>query len=130
VAELLVRFTGPVSAARGVPPLGLTLSGVTREHPDEPLTLAFVASAPAELPGSLTDALVERLAAGSYRVRAGGTEWLVAARGAQLHRDAGVPFYRALPPRPVPAGKRLFWRVVLALAASRAGLALLRALRR
>jgi hypothetical protein len=30
----------------------------------------------------------------------------------------------------VPLGKRLFWRTVLALAGSRAGLALLRALRR
>jgi hypothetical protein len=30
----------------------------------------------------------------------------------------------------VPPGKRLFWRLVLALAASRAGLSILRSLRR
>jgi hypothetical protein len=47
-----------------------------------------------------------------------------------LHRDVAPPFYRALPPRPVPPGKRLFWRLVLALAASRAGLSILRSLRR
>jgi len=73
---------------------------------------------------------VERIGAGQYRIRAGGSEWLLAAHGAEVHRDVGASFYRALPPRPAPAGRRLLWRLVLALAASRAGLALLRALRR
>jgi hypothetical protein len=47
-----------------------------------------------------------------------------------LHREIAPQFYRAIPPRPAPWAKRVFWRMVLALAASRAGLALLRALRR
>jgi hypothetical protein len=47
-----------------------------------------------------------------------------------VHRDIAVPFYRAIPPRRVPLVKRIFWRVVLALAATRTGLALLRRLRR
>jgi hypothetical protein len=47
-----------------------------------------------------------------------------------LHRDLAAQFYRAIPPRPAPWAKRVFWRLVLGLAASRAGLALLRALRR
>ncbi len=47
-----------------------------------------------------------------------------------LHREIAAQFYRAIPPRPVPLLKRWFWRVVLALATSRAGLAALRVLRR
>jgi hypothetical protein len=130
VAEVLARFAGTVSCERGAPPFGLTLRGATRSHPDEPSTLSFTAPAAVTLPRELPDAEVERLARGEYLIRAGGAEYRLTARGAHLHRDAAAPFYRALPPRPVPAGKRLFWRLVLALAASRAGLALLRALRR
>jgi hypothetical protein len=47
-----------------------------------------------------------------------------------LHREIAAPFYAAIPPRQPPWGKRLFWRVVLSLAATGAGLALLKALRR
>ena len=130
MAEVLVRFAGPVSCLRGPPPLELTLRGATRAHPAEASMLSFAAPGAVTLPQELTDAEVERLAVGEYRIRAGGAEYRLAARGVHLHRDAAAPFYRALPPRPVPAGKRLFWRLVLALAASRAGLALLRALRR
>jgi hypothetical protein len=130
MAELLARFAGEVSCARGAAPLQLTLTGLTRAHPLEPTTVSFATTQIVTLPPTLADADVERIAAGQYRIRAGGREWLLAARGAEVLRDAGVPFYRALPPRPAPAGRRLLWRLVLALAASRAGLALLRALRR
>lgn len=34
------------------------------------------------------------------------------------HRDVTAEFYRAVPPRAVPWRKRLFWRAVLALAAT------------
>jgi hypothetical protein len=47
-----------------------------------------------------------------------------------LTGEIAAEFYRALPPRPVPAGKRFLLRVVFSLARSRAGFALLRALRR
>jgi len=130
MSEVLVSFAGPVRAERGAPPLELTLSGMTRAHPGEPSTVSFSAVGPVTLPRELADAEVERLDAGGYCIRAGGAEWLLAAGGVHVYRDAAAPFYRALPPRPVPSGKRLFWRLVLALAASRAGLALLRALRR
>jgi hypothetical protein len=130
VAEVLVRFAGPVSWERAAPPLGLSLRGATRAHPAEPSTLCFVAPGPVTLPQALSDAEVERLAPGEYCIRAAGAEYRLAARGAHLYRDAAAPFYRALPPRPAPAGRRLLWRLALALAASRAGLALLRALRR
>jgi hypothetical protein len=130
LAELIARFAGEVSCARGASPSGLTLTGVARTPTGEPTTVSFATTEVVMLPRTLTDAEVERIAGGQYRIRAGGREWLLAARGAEVHRDVGAPFYKALPPRPVPAGKRLFWRLVLALAASRAGLALLRALRR
>jgi hypothetical protein len=68
--------------------------------------------------------------AGRYRIASPAGDWLINARAVHLHRDVAPPFYRALPPRPVPPGKRLFWRLVLALAASRAGLSILRSLRR
>ena len=70
------------------------------------------------------------LGAGRYRIVSGERAWLLSARAVHVSREVAIPFYRALPPRAVPLSKRLFWRTVLALAGSRAGLALLRALRR
>jgi hypothetical protein len=126
-----VIFHGPVSCLRGAAPLGLTLVGETPGHPGERTALAFSAAAPADLPAALEGgAEVERLGANRYRIRSAPREWLIEAAAVHLHRDVAAPFYRAIPPRRVPFGKRLFWKVVLALAASRAGLALLRALRR
>jgi hypothetical protein len=45
----------------------------------------------------------------------------VEAISLHVHRDIGRTFYRAIPPRPVPLAKRLFWSLVLALAGSRTG---------
>jgi len=74
--------------------------------------------------------VVDDLGGAQYRIGAEQREWLIASPAVHLHRDLGAQFYRAIPPRPAPWAKRVFWRVVLSLAASRAGLALLRALRR
>src|SRR6202021_284652 len=79
---------------------------------------------------ALDNAGVERLGADQYRIASPPREWLIAATAVHLHREIAAQFYRAIPPRPVPRLKRWLWRVVLALAASRAGLAALRALRR
>ena len=128
--EVLASFRGPVRAGRATGPLGLTLSGDTREAPGAATVLAFSAAAPPDLPDSLADARVERLAPGEYRITSGAREWRLAARAAHLTRETAAEFYRALPPRPVPAAKRFILRLVFALAASRAGFALLRALRR
>jgi len=128
--ERLATFRGAVSCRRAAGVLGLTLCGDTTEAPGEATALAFGAAAPAGLPETLLDPVVERLADGQYRIASAASEWLIEARSVHLHRDIGAQFYRALPPRPAPWAKRLFWRVVLALAASRIGLALLRALRR
>jgi len=128
--EPLVRFRGAVRCRRGPGPLGLTLIGATPERPGETTALAFSAAAPAGFPDSLEDAVVERLGANQYRIYSPPREWVIAAAAVHLHREIAVQFYRAIPPRPVPLPKRWFWRVVLGLAASRAGLAALRALRR
>jgi hypothetical protein len=130
VAEVLASFRGRVSCQRAPGPLGLALAGVTAEHPQERTTVQFAAAAPPEFPATLEDARVEELGAGRYRIASPAGDWLINARAVHLHRDVAPPFYRALPPRAVPPGKRLFWRLVLALAASRAGLSILRSLRR
>jgi hypothetical protein len=130
MSERLATFRGAVSCARAGDVPGLTLSGLTAEAPDEPTALAFSAASPADLPETLQDALVERLGDGRYRIASSSGEWLLPAGAAHLHREVAARFYRAIPPRPAPWRKRAFWRVVLALAASRAGLAALRRLRR
>jgi hypothetical protein len=52
-----------------------------------------------------------------------------AARGDARHRDVRDVVFAVVPPRRAPLGKRLFWRLVLALARVPAGLRLLRRLR-
>jgi len=128
--EPVVSFRGAVHCARAPGPLGLTLIGGTPERPNEPTALAFTAAAPPGFPDSLDNAVVERLGADQYRIYSPPREWVIAAAAVHLHREIAAQFYRAIPPRPVPLPKRWLWRVVLALAASRAGLAALRALRR
>ena len=127
--ERLATFCGVVHCRRAHTVPGLILSGSTAEA-EEPTALAFSAMAPADLPVTLEDAVVDHLGGAQYRIGAGQREWLIASPAVHLHREIATQFYRAIPPRPAPWAKRVFWRVVLLLAASRTGLALLRALRR
>lgn len=126
--ERLATLRGPVSCARAAGVPGFTLSGVSAQG--EPTTLVFPAPAPADLPATLTDAHVEWLAPGEYRISGAGGTWRIAAATVEVHADVGGAFYRAVPPRPAPWVKHCFWSLVLTLAASRAGLAVLRRLRR
>jgi hypothetical protein len=129
--ESLASFRGRVECARGAAPLGLTLTGFTAEHPGERTMLAFSTSVPApDFPDSLQDPVIEQLGARRYRIGSGSRSWMIEASAVHLHRDVGAVFYRALPPRPVPLLRRVFWALVLTLAASRAGLRLLKTLRR
>jgi len=128
--EPLVSFRGAVRCRRAPGPLGLTLIGATPERPGETTALAFSATAPDGFPEALEDAVVERLGANQYRIYSAPREWVIAATAVHLHREIAAQFYRAIPPRPVPPSRRWLWRIVLALAATRAGLAVLRALRR
>jgi hypothetical protein len=130
MAEQLATFRGPVSCTRAALAPGLTLQGDTAEAPGEHSTLGFSAAAPADLPAALPDTVVEHLGAVQYRIRTAGREWLIEAPAVHLHREIAAAFYRAIPPRSVPWLRRLFLSAVLTLAASRAGMAALRALRR
>lgn len=129
MSERLATFRGAVSCMRARDVPGLTLTGNTAEAPGEPSALAFSTAAPAGLPATLQDAVVERLADGRYRIGTASGEWLLPPAAAHLHREIAAPFYQAIPPRPAPWTRRVFFRVVLTLAGSRAGLATLRWLR-
>ncbi|MGH8133737.1 MAG: hypothetical protein ACRETG_03310 [Steroidobacteraceae bacterium] len=129
--ERVATFRGVVSCRREPHgPLGLTLTGRTDERPEEPVTVSFAGSPPADLPAALHDAIVEHCGTGEYRIASASRTWLIGASSVHLHRDVGAAFYRAIPPRAVPRARRLFFTVVLGMAGTRAGIALLRALRR
>jgi len=128
--ERLASFRGRVECHRQDSVPGLTLTGATTTPCAAHTALAFNAAAPADLPATLADVEVEHLGGSEYRIAAAGRSWTLSAPAVHLHSEIAPQFYRAIPPRPVPWRKRMFFRVVLALAASRAGLVLLRALRR
>jgi hypothetical protein len=126
----VARFRGAVRCARAPHgPLGLTLTGRTAEHPGEEVRLAFAGTAPADLPERLEDAVVERGSPGEYRIASATRSWPVAASSVHLHREVADGFYRAIPPRPAPLVRRMLFRVMLGIAASRLGIALVRAVR-
>lgn len=126
----VVQFTGAVSCTRTPHgPLGLTLTGRTVDRPGEEAQLAFAGAAPADLPGHLDGAVIERSGPGRYRIACGTRSWTVAARSLHLHRDVAREFYRAIPPRPAPLLRRVVFGAMLGLARSRAGIALLKKLR-
>ncbi len=113
----------------GVAP-ALTLRGVSAEEPAEILILSFIGASAADWPATLHAPRVRRVDAQCYRIESAERHWLVRARALYVHRDVSAEFFRAVPPRAVPRGKRLFWRVVLGLAHRRGGLRVLSALRR
>jgi hypothetical protein len=123
----IAAFQGAVRCRRDpAGPLRITLEGLAE---GEPLAIAFSGATDPGLPEALAAAVVERLEPGRYRIAAGDRDWRIEAAAVHLHRDVSKAFYEALPPRPAPARRRLMLRGALWLAGSRAGLALLRALR-
>jgi hypothetical protein len=129
--EPVVQFCGRVESRReGCGPLGLVLSGRTAHHPQELVHLAFAGRAPEDFPDTLDNATIERVTQEHYRIASGARYWTVAARAAHLHREVAAEFYRAIPAQPIRWTQRLFWRIVLILAATSAGRALVRAVRR
>ena len=125
--SLPAGFRGAIACRRGAD--ALTLSGFSADRADEVLILTFVSPLPADLPESLSDATVSALDERHWRIASESRDWIVAATSLHVHRDIGKAFYRAIPPRPTPLAKRLLWRAVMALAASRAGKRLLLSLR-
>lgn len=129
--EPLISFLGTVSSARDDSgPLGLTLQGATAGEFAEYATVAFSGTPPDGLPAQLQEVRVVALGADGYGLLTAQGKWALRAAAVHVHRDVSAQFYRALPPRGVPLAKRCMWALVLRLAASRSGLALLAALRR
>jgi hypothetical protein len=127
----IAAFSGQVSCDREPRgPIELTLTGPAADRPEEMLTVAFAGPAPPDLPDMLSDPMVMADEDGHYRISHTPDDWRVEARAVFLYRDVGAAFYRAIPPRAAPLGKRLFWNLVLLLAAGGAGRRLLLALRR
>jgi hypothetical protein len=130
-ARTLITFRDGVSCRREPQgPLGLTLSGRTRDRPEERATLAFSGPAPEGLPEALENAVVEQLDDGTYRITCEGGEWRVSATAAHVHREIATAFYRVVSPRRPRWSRRVFWRIVLGLAGNPTGRGLLLALRR
>lgn len=126
----LIQFGGGVSCRwEGAPPV-LTLAGRSADFPEEIASMMFYGAATENLPEALEDVVVQQIGAGVYRVCSGEQGWPISARSVHLHRDIAAAFYQAIPPRPVPLGKRIFWRVVLTLVSHPFGKKLLLALRR
>lgn len=123
----LAAFRGPVTCRRTFN--ALVLSGAAADPPADVLILTFADPTGAALPDSLTGAAILALGERRYRITSGSRDWSIEAASMHVHRDIGSAFYRAIPPRPVPLTKRLFWRVVLALAGTGAGKRLLLSLR-
>ena len=123
----LAAFTGSVACRRDAD--ALILSGRAGDCAGEELILTFTAPKPLDIPESVDAALVTMIDGQHYRITCGSREWTVAAKSAHLHRDIRSAFYRAIPPRPAPLMKRIFWRIVLALARHRAGRRVLLAMR-
>lgn len=127
----VAQLRGRVSCRRiAAGPLGLELSGRSAEPLGEELTLSFTGQAPADLPETLTDALVEQSGENEFRVLSGGRAFVIAARSVHAHRDVRAVFYRAIPPRPAPLLRRALLGAALRIAGSRLGLAVVRGLRR
>lgn len=129
MSEVLARLGGAVSCTRAPDIATLSLHGISADARPEETAITFSAPGALDLPATLADVLVERLGAHEYRISVAPRVWQFTARAAHVHREVAAQFYQAIPPRPVPAGKRLFWRTVLMLAANRGAFALLRKLR-
>jgi hypothetical protein len=125
---LLAAFRGAVTCRRTAN--ALTLSGSAADSADDRLILTFISSSPPDVSGSLTDVSVSAVDEHHYRITSASREVVVEAKSLHVHRDIGRVFYRAVPPRPVPVNKRLFWGVILWLAGSCVGKRVLFSLRR
>ncbi len=123
----VIRFDGVVECQAGTAPLALLLTGQSGGLPAE---LAFATAAAPPLPPRLQAPQVESLRPGAWRISAGSAQWTVEAASIHLHRNVAAVFYRAVPPRPVPWRKRLFFRTLLAFAATPAAAWLLARRRR
>jgi hypothetical protein len=114
-----IHFRGWISCRRdGEGPLGLILVGRATQHRrEEAVQIAFSCPAPVDMPEALEDARLEFLGHDRYRLTSGDKSWTLDG-AIHVHREVAGAFYKAIPPRPVPWRKRVFWRVMLGLASN------------
>jgi hypothetical protein len=129
MAEARVQLRAPVAWRESAAAPRLTLRGRDARAPHDPLSVACNGTAGGELPPQLGDVLIEPDVAGGYRLTSGAQTLQLAPGALHVHRDVGIAFYRAIPPRRPPWLRRLFWNAVVRLARSALALRLLRALR-
>jgi hypothetical protein len=126
--SLLAAFRGTVSCRRTAE--ALILSGSAADSADDRLILTLISPSIPAIPESLTAVILTAVGEHRYRISSGSGDLVVQATSLHVHRDIGTAFYRAVPPRPVPLRKRIFWSLVLWLAGSRTGKQILASLRR
>jgi|SRR5579864_510026 len=129
-AAPVAEFRGKVRILRTPQARLVTLIGASAAPPGEEIQLAFAGAAAPDLPEVLEDVRVVRMGPGTFDVLSGAESFRIEARSVHVHLDIGREFYRAIPGRPVPLVRRLLLSAALLLARSRAGISLMRALRR
>lgn len=132
----VVAFSGPVRCMRDDVPRAVTLGGSTAQPSGAEVTLTFSFAphqSPPRIPDALYDVLVDEVPAGDaasrFRLCSGQDQWEFPALACHLHREVAKSFYRAIPQRAAPWSRRMFWRLMLALAARPLGKRMLLALR-
>lgn len=124
--EPIISFRGKVELRRNASsPLGLTLVGQSADQVHEMAYVSFVMRPPIDLPRELHDVHVHRIDAAHFQLVSLERDWLLSATGVNVHRDVSAVFYKAVPPRPVPLSKRLMWRIIVGLADTPIGRALI-----
>jgi hypothetical protein len=126
--SLLAAFRGTVSLSRTAG--ALTLSGSAADSADDRLILTLISPSIPDVPETLKAVILTAVGEHRYRISSASGDLVVEATSLHVHRDISTAFYRAVPPRPVPLSKRLFWLLVLWLAGSRTGKQVLAYLRR
>jgi hypothetical protein len=118
----LVAFAGPVRCERSAGAVNLVLSGnacAVGQVAAGLTQVLFSDASDVALPAALRDLRVLELpvavAPRRFRIDCPGLQLELQARSVQLHRDAGVAFYGAVPPPRVPLRVRLGWSLLLSV---------------
>ena len=117
--SLLAAFRGIVTCSRTAG--ALILSGAAADSADDRLILTLIGPSIPDIPDSLNAVILTAVGEHRYRISSASGDLVVEATSLHVHRDISTAFYRAVPPRPVPLSKRLFWLLVLWLAGTRTG---------
>jgi hypothetical protein len=120
-AEPLIEFDGAVECRHETGAINFVLRGRERAAGRvEALFAAAAADGLAALPAKLHEVrLLQRPAAAPgmasqlFRIIARERQMDLTARSLQLQRDAAGAFFAAVPPPPVPLGRRLGWTLLL-----------------